>query len=68
LSDRLKELEAEGLVVRDVTPSTPVSITYSLTEKGESLMPVVRSLADWAEAWMPAPDAAPTVSAAKKRR
>ena len=57
LSDRLKELEAEGLVLRTVTPSTPVGITYSLTEKGASLTPVVASLANWAEAWMPLPDA-----------
>jgi DNA-binding HxlR family transcriptional regulator len=37
LSERLKELEAEGIVVRVVTPSTPVRIEYQLTEKGRAL-------------------------------
>ena len=34
LSERLKELETEGIVTRDVTPSTPVLIEYRLTERG----------------------------------
>src|ERR671915_464722 len=34
LSERLKELEAEGIVARLVTPSTPVRVEYNLTEKG----------------------------------
>ena len=32
-SERLKELEAEGIVVRQVTPSTPVRVEYGLTER-----------------------------------
>jgi DNA-binding HxlR family transcriptional regulator len=51
LSERLKELESEGIVVRTVTPSTPVRIEYRLTEKGRALGTVVRSVADWAETW-----------------
>jgi len=53
LSERLKELEAEGLVVRTVTPCTPVRVEYSLTEAGNALVPVVWSVAKWAEAWLP---------------
>ena len=51
LSERLKELEAEGIVQRTVTPSTPVRIDYTLTEKGKDLASVVRAVAGWAESW-----------------
>ncbi len=56
LSERLKELEGEGIVERSVTPSTPVRIDYRLTEKGLALASVVREVASWAERWgEPAP-------------
>ena len=55
LSERLKELEAEGLVVRSVIPETPVRIEYHLTEKGRSLFSVVEAVADWAEEWLAHP-------------
>ena len=51
LSERLKELESEGIVARSVTPSTPVRIDYTLTEKGRALASVVREVADWASKW-----------------
>jgi DNA-binding HxlR family transcriptional regulator len=51
LAERLKELEAEGVVVRSVIPETPVRIEYSLTEKGRGLESVVRAVAGWAERW-----------------
>ena len=51
LSERLKELENEGIVERRVTPSTPVRIEYALTEKGHGLGAVVRAVADWVETW-----------------
>ncbi len=51
LSERLKELESEGIVERSVTPSTPVRIDYRLTEKGRALASVVREVARWAERW-----------------
>lgn len=52
LSERLKELEAEGIVRRIVTPETPVRIEYRLTEKGESLDVVMESISHWAEEWI----------------
>ncbi len=55
LSERLKELEAEGIASRTVTPSTPVRIDYVLTEKGRALGSVVREVATWAERWGEAP-------------
>ena len=55
LSDRLKELEALGIVRREVTPSTPVRISYGLTTKGEDLAGVIGELAEWAERWAEEP-------------
>jgi len=54
LSDRLKELEAEGIVTRTVIPATPVRIEYRLTEKGRALHEVVAAVSTWAETWQPA--------------
>ena len=51
LSERLKELEAEGIVTRRVIPDTPVRIEYGLTEQGRDLMGVVEELRAWAERW-----------------
>jgi DNA-binding HxlR family transcriptional regulator len=52
LSERLKELEAEGIVSRTVIPDIPVRIEYRLTEKGRALGEVMDSIADWASAWL----------------
>jgi DNA-binding HxlR family transcriptional regulator len=52
LSERLKELEAEGIVHRRVIDATPVHVEYVLTEKGTALQPVVRSLKSWARHWL----------------
>lgn len=52
LSERLKELEAEGIVERRVYPETPVRIEYVLTEKGRALERAVTAVADWAESWL----------------
>ncbi|MGH2632947.1 MAG: winged helix-turn-helix transcriptional regulator [Tepidiformaceae bacterium] len=51
LSERLKELEVEGVVDRLVFPETPVRIEYHLTEKGRALEPSVTEISTWAEAW-----------------
>jgi DNA-binding HxlR family transcriptional regulator len=52
LSERLKDLEQEGLVVRTVTPSTPVRVEYRLTPKGEDLGQAMRAISAWAERWV----------------
>src|ERR1700693_2840606 len=54
LSERLRELEAEGLVRREVAPGPPVCVTYHLTESGQNLEPVIESLGKWAERWVKA--------------
>ena len=52
LSQRLKELESEGILVRRVTPTTPVRVEYGLTEKGRALGDVIHAVADWASRWV----------------
>ena len=52
LSERMKELEAEGIVERRVIDDTPVRVEYLLTEKGEALEPAVRALKRWANSWL----------------
>ena len=53
LSERLKELEAEGIVKRTVVASTPVRVDYALTEKGQALNEVIMAVSSWAENWLP---------------
>lgn len=52
LSERLKDLEQEGIVKREVFPETPVRIEYSLTEKGYALAPIMKEIEKWSEKWM----------------
>lgn len=51
LSQRLRELEEEGLVQREVEAGTPVRVTYSLTPVGDELGPSIRELKSWAKRW-----------------
>jgi DNA-binding HxlR family transcriptional regulator len=53
LSQRLRELEAEGLVVRRVIPGPPVGVEYELTRAGHELEAVVTAVAAWAHRWGP---------------
>src|SRR5579883_1954110 len=55
LSDRLRELEMEGVVQRVVYPQIPVRVEYQLTEKGHALKPVVDAIHTWAEKWIEPP-------------
>ncbi|MGG3890751.1 winged helix-turn-helix transcriptional regulator [Metabacillus fastidiosus] len=52
LSERLKDLESEGIVKRDVYPETPVRIEYSLTDKGLALKPLMRDIEKWSQNWL----------------
>lgn len=51
LSQRLRELEAEGLIEREVEAGTPVRVTYSLTAAGQDLGPSIRELKAWGQRW-----------------
>ena len=59
LSERLKELELEGIVQRLVFAETPVRIEYRITDKGRALSAVVDSIGAWAEHWLPLPEPVP---------
>ena len=54
LTERLQELEREGIVARRVLPRRPVRVEYSLTRKGRALGKVVRAITDWAHTWIDA--------------
>lgn len=47
LSSQLKELEADGLVRRKEYPQVPPKVEYSLTDKTETLLPVLEQLCEW---------------------
>ena len=51
LSERLQELEQEGIVERTVLPDPPVRVEYSLTPKGRALATAVDAISDWAHKW-----------------
>lgn len=51
LSERFKELEQAGILIRHVYPETPVRIEYELTEKGRALNLAMSEVQKWAEAW-----------------
>ena len=51
LAERLRELEAEGLLTRVVVPEMPVRVEYNLTEKGQALSGVIDALVDWLLTW-----------------
>jgi DNA-binding HxlR family transcriptional regulator len=53
LSERLRELEAEGVVQRQVYPEVPVRIEYVLTDKGRDLERAIAEIERWAERWIP---------------
>ncbi|MFD1173261.1 winged helix-turn-helix transcriptional regulator [Oceanobacillus picturae] len=49
LSSQLKELEADGIVRRKEYPQIPPKVEYSLTQKAETLLPVLEQLCEWGE-------------------
>ncbi len=51
LTERLRELEDENIVCRTVVDSRPPAVSYTLTQKGLALEPVVASITSWGENW-----------------
>ncbi len=66
LSDRLRELESEGIIERIVYPQIPVRVEYRLTEKGHDLRPVVQSIHEWAQQWIELPQSPDEQTAERK--
>ncbi len=48
LSERLRDLEAAGLVQRTVLPTSPPTVEYRLTERGRRLGPIVEAMREYA--------------------
>jgi DNA-binding HxlR family transcriptional regulator len=69
LSERLQELELEGIVERTVVPETPVRVEYSLTRKGRALATAMDAIAEWAEKWIDqrAPASEPVAARTRRR-
>ena len=52
LSERLRELEREEIVIRSVIPDSPVRVEYALTKKGRELQTSLEAVGRWAERWI----------------
>ena len=52
LRDRLRDLEEEGIITRNVISTMPPNVEYSLTEKGHELNCIFEALAEWGVKWM----------------
>lgn len=49
LSSTLKEMESDGLIHRKEYPQIPPKVEYSLTEKGQTLWPLIQEMCQWGE-------------------
>jgi DNA-binding HxlR family transcriptional regulator len=52
LTQQLRELEADSIITRTVYPVVPPKVEYSLTQQGESLIPVLNAMRDWGTDYM----------------
>ena len=52
LSERMKELEAHGIVERRVAPDSPARVEYELTAMGRELAPTLQQLKSWSHRWL----------------
>lgn len=51
LSERLRELELEGLIYKKIYAEIPLRVEYSLTVRAKDLEPILHSLANWVNKW-----------------
>ncbi len=47
LTNQLRELERDGVIFREVYPTRPVQVVYSVTEHGRTLRPILEAMCDW---------------------
>lgn len=52
LTDNLRSMEKDGLIVRTVYDEVPPRVEYSLSTLGESMKPIIRSLEDWGNGYL----------------
>ena len=53
LAERLRVLEGEAIVERHSYPESPPRVEYRLTEKGESLLPIIDAMREFGREWLP---------------
>ncbi len=51
LTDSLRSMEADGIITRTVYPEVPPRVEYALSELGESMRPVIKSMEEWGKAY-----------------
>jgi DNA-binding HxlR family transcriptional regulator len=68
LSERLQELEEEGILERTVVPETPIRVEYALTKKGRALASPIEAITEWAHKWVTLDEAAPTAGRTRAAR
>ena len=51
LTDSLRSMEADGIIIRTAYPPVPPKVEYSLSELGESMRPILQSLEQWGMAY-----------------
>lgn len=51
LSELLKELEEKGILERTAYPTIPPTLEYTLTDKGQSLKPIIKAMKLWGAQW-----------------
>ena len=51
LTESLRSMEADGLVIRTVYPEAPPRVEYSLSELGNSMRPIIKSMESWGLAY-----------------
>ena len=47
LTDSLRSMEADGIIARTVYPEVPPRVEYALSELGESMRPIIKSMENW---------------------
>ena len=67
LSERLHELEEEGIVERTVVPDTPVRVEYALSVKGRGLATTIEAISVWAEKYVALEQPAARLQAKRRR-
>ena len=53
LAERLKTMEARGIVAKEPYQTKPIRYAYRLTEMGNALYPVMKAMSDWGLQWLP---------------
>ncbi len=54
LTQQLRELEQQGIIMRTVYPETPPKVEYSLTELGGTIQPILKDLCNWGKSYQKA--------------